>query len=143
VITFREVVITFADVVITFAEMPIIFETWRDTRSWATHQSRRMLELTTRRNAPCTSVDARLTILLPTDAIQAEDVQLGATAPTVGDISARLTLREARDEFEKQYILARLKEFGGNVSRTADALGVERRNLYRKLDAYGIRVERA
>jgi len=89
------------------------------------------------------NVVERLAILVPNEAIQAEDVQLGTTVPTVGDISARLTLREARDEFEKQYILARLKEFGGNVSRTADALGVERRNLYRKLDAYGIRVERA
>ena len=53
-----------------------------------------------------------------------------------------MTLREARDEFEKQYILSRLREFAGNVSRTADALGVERSNLYRKLHAYGIRVER-
>jgi transcriptional regulator of acetoin/glycerol metabolism len=35
-----------------------------------------------------------------------------------------------------------LREYAGNVSRTADALGVERSNLYRKLHAYGIRVER-
>ncbi len=39
-------------------------------------------------------------------------------------------------------ILARLREHGGNVSRTAEALRVERSNLYRKLNAYGIRVER-
>ena len=49
---------------------------------------------------------------------------------------------EARDEFEKQYILARLREFAWNMSRTAEALGVERSNLYRKLHTYGIRVER-
>jgi len=55
---------------------------------------------------------------------------------------APLSLREARARFERQYILSRLREFGGNVSRTADALGVERSNLYRKLHAYGIRVER-
>jgi two-component system, NtrC family, nitrogen regulation response regulator NtrX len=85
----------------------------------------------------------RLAILLPGDTIEAEDVQLGARAEvSAGAIGPHLTLKEARDEFEKQYILARLRELAGNISRTADALGVERSNLYRKLHAYGIRVER-
>jgi two-component system nitrogen regulation response regulator NtrX len=89
------------------------------------------------------NVIERLAILLPGDAIEAEDVHLGARSEvTVGAIGPHLTLKEARDEFEKQYILTRLREFAGNVSRTADALGVERSNLYRKLHAYGIRVER-
>jgi len=82
---------------------------------------------------------------LPAEVIEPEDLQLGARVPPsalAADISAHLTLREARDEFEKQYILSKLKEFAGNVSRAADALGVERSNLYRKLHAYGIRVER-
>lgn len=87
------------------------------------------------------NVAERLAILLPGDTIGAEDIQLAphAAAP---EIANDLTLREARDEFEKQYILARLREYAGNVSRAADALGVERSNLYRKLHAYGIRVER-
>jgi two-component system nitrogen regulation response regulator NtrX len=88
------------------------------------------------------NVTERLAILLQGDAIEAEDVQLGAAAEAPTSIAMDLTLREARDEFEKQYILARLREYAGNVSRTADALGVERSNLYRKLHAYGIRVER-
>jgi two-component system nitrogen regulation response regulator NtrX len=90
------------------------------------------------------NVVERLAILLPNETIEAEDVQLGAGTmlPSTPEISTRLTLKEARDEFEKHYILTRLKEFAGNVSRTADALGVERSNLYRKLHAYGIRVER-
>ncbi|MEA2568799.1 MAG: two-component system, NtrC family, nitrogen regulation response regulator NtrX [Acidobacteriota bacterium] len=88
------------------------------------------------------NVIERLAILLPGETIEAEDIQLGTRAETVAPIAANLTLKEARDEFEKQYILARLKELAGNVSRTADALGVERSNLYRKLHAYGIRVER-
>jgi two-component system nitrogen regulation response regulator NtrX len=89
------------------------------------------------------NVIERLAILLPGDVIEAEDVHLGArTEVTAGAIGPHLTLKEARDEFEKQYILTRLREFAGNVSRTADALGVERSNLYRKLHAYGIRVER-
>jgi two-component system nitrogen regulation response regulator NtrX len=87
------------------------------------------------------NVIERLAILLPADTIGAEDVHLGAPAPPPA-VPENLTLREARDEFEKQYILGRLKEFAGNVSRTAEALGVERSNLYRKLHAYGITVER-
>jgi two-component system nitrogen regulation response regulator NtrX len=89
------------------------------------------------------NVIERLAILLKNDTIEPEDVQLGTRVPPApADIASNLTLREARDEFEKQYILTRLRELAGNVSRTADALGVERSNLYRKLHAYGIRVER-
>jgi two-component system nitrogen regulation response regulator NtrX len=89
------------------------------------------------------NVIERLAILLKNDTIEPEDVQLGTRVPPApADIAANLTLREARDEFEKQYILTRLRELAGNVSRTADALGVERSNLYRKLHSYGIRVER-
>jgi len=88
------------------------------------------------------NVIERLAILLQGETIEAEDIQLGTRAEPVVPIATNLTLKEARDEFEKQYILARLKELAGNVSRTADALGVERSNLYRKLHAYGIRVER-
>jgi two-component system nitrogen regulation response regulator NtrX len=88
------------------------------------------------------NVIERLAILLPGDTIEPEDIHLGARGDAAPPIAANLTLKEARDEFEKQYILARLRELGGNVSRTAEALGVERSNLYRKLNAYGIRVER-
>ena len=88
------------------------------------------------------NVIERLAILLPSDTIEPEHVQLGTRAEAVPEIPPNLPLKDARDEFEKQYILARLKEYAGNVSRTADALGVERSNLYRKLHAYGIRVER-
>ena len=89
------------------------------------------------------NVIERMAILLPGDAIEPEDIQLGSRREaSPAAIPGNLPLREARDEFERQYILARLREFGGNVSRTADALGVERSNLYRKLNAYGIVVER-
>jgi two-component system nitrogen regulation response regulator NtrX len=88
------------------------------------------------------NVIERLAILVPGETIEAEDVQLGAAVEAPAEIAPNLPLKEARDEFEKQYILARLREYAGNVSRTADALGVERSNLYRKLHAYGIRVER-
>jgi two-component system, NtrC family, nitrogen regulation response regulator NtrX len=88
------------------------------------------------------NVVERLAILLRGDTIEAADIQLGTRPPSAPEIGTNLTLKEARDEFEKQYILARLRDHAGNVSRTADTLGVERSNLYRKLHAYGIRVER-
>ena len=47
-------------------------------------------------------------------------------------------LADARDEFEKDYILKTLAAQQGNMSRTADVLGVERSNLYKKLRAFGI-----
>ncbi|MDQ6799231.1 MAG: sigma-54 dependent transcriptional regulator [Acidobacteriota bacterium] len=88
------------------------------------------------------NVIERLAILGRGETIEAEDIQLGTRAAAPAEIATDLTLKEARDAFEKQYILSRLREFAGNVSRTADALGVERSNLYRKLHAYGITVER-
>jgi two-component system nitrogen regulation response regulator NtrX len=88
------------------------------------------------------NVIERLAILLPGDTIEPDDVLLGARTDVATSIPHNLTLREARDEFEKRYILSRLKELAGNVSRTAEVLGVERSNLYRKLHAYGIKVER-
>jgi len=48
------------------------------------------------------------------------------------------TLQAAREEFERRYIRSRYLECGGNMSRTAEALGVERSNLYRKMKAYGL-----
>jgi two-component system nitrogen regulation response regulator NtrX len=55
----------------------------------------------------------------------------GASAGTV-------PLADARDRFERDYILHVLAAHQGNISRTADALGVERSNLYKKMRAFGI-----
>jgi two-component system nitrogen regulation response regulator NtrX len=52
------------------------------------------------------------------------------------------SLREARDAFESDFIRRKLAEHEGNVSRTAEALGIERSHLYRKLRGYGIVVDR-
>ncbi len=49
-----------------------------------------------------------------------------------------LTLREAREEFERRYMRAQLARFGGNISRTASAVGMERSALYRKLKSLGL-----
>ncbi|MBI4536518.1 MAG: sigma-54-dependent Fis family transcriptional regulator [candidate division NC10 bacterium] len=52
------------------------------------------------------------------------------------------TLREAREQFEREYILRRLREEGGNVTRASERLGIERSNLHRKMKAYGIEAPR-
>jgi two-component system nitrogen regulation response regulator NtrX len=52
------------------------------------------------------------------------------------------SLRAAREAFEKHFIEKKLAEMEGNVSRTAQVLGLERSNLYRKMRAFGIEVER-
>jgi len=49
-----------------------------------------------------------------------------------------LPLREAREIFEKEYLLAQINRFGGNISRTAEFVGMERSALHRKLRTLGI-----
>lgn len=68
---------------------------------------------------------------------------LGATPPvalrpeTTTEVMA-LPLREAREMFEREYLLAQITRFGGNVSRTAGFIGMERSALHRKLKALGV-----
>ncbi len=56
-------------------------------------------------------------------------------APRTSDFS---TLQEARAAYEREFILKKLEENQGNMSRTAEALGLERSHLYRKMKALGI-----
>jgi two-component system nitrogen regulation response regulator NtrX len=51
-------------------------------------------------------------------------------------------LSEARIAFDRDFILKKLEENNGNVSRTAEALGIERSHLYRKLKSLKINFER-
>jgi two-component system nitrogen regulation response regulator NtrX len=55
--------------------------------------------------------------------------------------AAGKNLRDARHEFEKDFILKTLKEQEWNISRTASVLGIERSHLHRKIKSYGIEVE--
>jgi two-component system nitrogen regulation response regulator NtrX len=52
-----------------------------------------------------------------------------------------LPLREAREIFEREYLLAQINRFGGNISRTASFIGMERSALHRKLRALGVSSE--
>ena len=51
-------------------------------------------------------------------------------------------LRDARDAFERVYFEHHIAKEGGNISRVADAVGLERTHLYRKLKQLGIRLNR-
>jgi two-component system, NtrC family, nitrogen regulation response regulator NtrX len=51
------------------------------------------------------------------------------------------TLHQARSAYERDYILKKLDENHGNVSRTAEVLGLERSHLYRKMKTLGIAVK--
>src|SRR5690606_29250519 len=51
---------------------------------------------------------------------------------------ATLPLREARELFEREYLLTQINRFGGNISRTATFVGMERSALHRKLKSLGV-----
>ncbi len=88
------------------------------------------------------NVVERLMIMVPGDRITSRDLSfLETSAPTSPDSTRPASiapLHDARDQFERDYILRALAQQQGNISRTADLLGVERSNLYRKMKAFGI-----
>ncbi len=54
-------------------------------------------------------------------------------------VNSNLTLKEARDKFEKEYLMSQLKKYDGNVSKTAQSVGMERSALHRKLTNLNIK----
>jgi two-component system nitrogen regulation response regulator NtrX len=67
------------------------------------------------------------------------DVELPTVAKT---LPLHLTLREARDAFERVYFEHHIAREGGNMSRVAEKVGLERTHLYRKLKQLGVRISR-
>ncbi|HBG45612.1 MAG TPA: Fis family transcriptional regulator [Deltaproteobacteria bacterium] len=83
----------------------------------------------------------RLVIMAPSHTITADDIPSyikGAQPAQPRDLFRRDLLKEARSDFEREFITRKLKEFGGNIARTAEAIGIERSHLYRKIRSYGI-----
>jgi two-component system nitrogen regulation response regulator NtrX len=88
----------------------------------------------------------RMIIMHTKPELTAQDVPppVSGTGPAVqrnddrGIISRYALLKDARTEFEREFIIAKLREFGNNISRTSDAIGVERSNLHRKIRMLGI-----
>ncbi|MGB8278739.1 MAG: sigma-54 dependent transcriptional regulator [Methylovirgula sp.] len=90
----------------------------------------------------------RLMILAPGDP-EAEltsdmlPAEVGALVPSTpngagGERLMSLALRDAREVFEREYLVAQISRFGGNISRTAEFIGMERSALHRKLKSLGI-----
>ena len=89
------------------------------------------------------NVIERVVIMAPEDEIGERDLAFLASEPIGEKLMDDATvpavpLYAARDQFERQYILRELAHQQGNISRTAEVLGVERSNLYRKMRAFGI-----
>jgi len=80
----------------------------------------------------------RLYLLTPTDQIEPHDLYFAGLPSDNGSPFYQLNFRQARAQFEKQFLIEKLKEFDGNISKTAEAIGLERSYLHRKLKAYGI-----
>jgi len=69
--------------------------------------------------------------------------EVGASSPSVAHSTNEenlisMPLREARERFEREYLVAQINRFGGNISRTASFIGMERSALHRKLKSLGI-----
>jgi two-component system nitrogen regulation response regulator NtrX len=82
----------------------------------------------------------RMVILYPQRRIEVRHLPIDsvrkAGASRIGDGSG--SLQEVKEAAERDYILRKLEETGGNVTRTSELLGLERSNLYRKMKALGI-----
>jgi len=72
------------------------------------------------------------------DYIRADAAGREAAGGRLDSVLERASLREAREEFEKEFIIQKLEENDWNVSKTADAIELERSNLHRKIKSYGI-----
>ena len=83
------------------------------------------------------NVIERLVIMTPSDTITAKN--LVVAEPTRQDYLSYKTMKEARDAFERDFIIKRLEENNWNVSKTAEILQMERSNLHKKIKAYNIK----
>jgi two-component system nitrogen regulation response regulator NtrX len=72
------------------------------------------------------------------DYISAGDTQREIVVGRMGSMQEFGTLREAREEFEKEFIIQKLEENDWNITKTAEAIELERSNLHRKIKSYGI-----
>lgn len=94
----------------------------------------------------------RLVIMVPTriisraqlpQSITSQQLETTDTLPAQESNQAIAdTFREAREEFEKEFLIRKLEENDWNVSRTAEAIEMERSNLHRKIRSYGIEVKK-
>ena len=80
----------------------------------------------------------RIVIMTPQARIEARHIPLPLGAPASRPLDQFATLVDVRKAAEREYILRKLDETGGNVTKAAELLGLERSHLYRKMRALGI-----
>ncbi len=90
----------------------------------------------------------RLSIMSPSDIITLKDLSPNIMAQTQrvrerdsGEIFAPDSIKEAVSQFERSYIVQKLRENEGNISRTAEKIGIARRNLTHKIKSYHIDIK--
>mgnify|MGYP001094067013 FL=1 len=85
----------------------------------------------------------RLLIMTPDAVIQEKDIPspFNKSSGIKGGFESAFMLssiKEAKVEFEKAFVEKKLREFKGNISQTAEAMGIERSNLHKKIKAFGL-----
>jgi two-component system nitrogen regulation response regulator NtrX len=93
----------------------------------------------------------RMIIMSPSDTIELADLPGAVRHPGTGtapsrsaagtDTSGAGTLRDFKDNAERAFLVARLREHGWNISKTAEVIDTPRSNLYKKLEQYQISQE--
>ena len=87
----------------------------------------------------------RVYILTPSEFVDVHDLRFAGLSSLSGSSSGSVdeidNFREARAKFEKEYLLRKISENKGNISKTAESIGLERSYLHRKIKGYGIDVE--
>ncbi len=86
----------------------------------------------------------RIYILTPEETVDVHDLHFAGLGQKETGINARAdanNFREARSTFEKEYILKKINENNGNISKTAESIGLERSYLHRKIKSFGIDLE--
>ncbi len=84
----------------------------------------------------------RVYILTPGDYVDVHDLKFAGLTDSddVAGADGVMTFRDARARFEKEFLMAKIEENEGNISKTAESIGLERSYLHRKIKSYGIEV---
>ncbi|MBN2122795.1 MAG: sigma-54-dependent Fis family transcriptional regulator [Deltaproteobacteria bacterium] len=85
----------------------------------------------------------RLVIMTPERTVRGRNIpapynQESGTGEEMESALAAESYKDAKSNFERAFIARKLREFSGNISQTAEAIGIERSNLHRKIKAYGL-----
>lgn len=84
----------------------------------------------------------RVYILTPGDYVDVQDLKFAGLTEVAeaGTGDGLMTFREARARFEREFLVKKIEENHGNISKTAESIGLERSYLHRKIKSYGIEV---